>query len=52
MEYRQLGNTGHRVSAQALLYPFWHQARNAADRLGLADLSLLGPHLRRQPGLA
>jgi hypothetical protein len=29
MEYRQL----------------WHQARTAADRLGPADLSLLGPHV-------
>lgn len=35
------------VSAPPLLYPYWHQARAAADRLGPADLSLLGPHLRR-----
>ena len=35
------------VSAPPLLYPYWHQARTAADRLGPADLSLLGPHLRR-----
>jgi aryl-alcohol dehydrogenase-like predicted oxidoreductase len=33
------------VSAPPLLYPFWHQARTASDRLGPADLSLLGPHL-------
>jgi aryl-alcohol dehydrogenase-like predicted oxidoreductase len=33
------------VSAPPLLYPYWHQARTASDRLGLADLSLLGPHL-------
>jgi aryl-alcohol dehydrogenase-like predicted oxidoreductase len=26
------------VSAPPLLYPFWHQAQNAADRLGPADL--------------
>jgi aryl-alcohol dehydrogenase-like predicted oxidoreductase len=34
------------VSAQPLQYPYWHQARTAADRLGPADLSLLGRHLR------
>jgi aryl-alcohol dehydrogenase-like predicted oxidoreductase len=33
------------VSAPALLYPYWHQAKTAADRLGPADLSLLGPHV-------
>jgi aryl-alcohol dehydrogenase-like predicted oxidoreductase len=33
------------VSAPPLLYPYWHQANTAADRLGPADLSLLGPHL-------
>jgi aryl-alcohol dehydrogenase-like predicted oxidoreductase len=33
------------VSAPPLLYPFWHQAKTAADRLSPADLSLLGPHL-------
>jgi aryl-alcohol dehydrogenase-like predicted oxidoreductase len=33
------------VSRPPLLYPYWHQARTAADRLGPADLSLLGPHL-------
>jgi len=33
------------VSRPPLLYPFWHQAKTAADRLGPADLSLLGPHL-------
>jgi aryl-alcohol dehydrogenase-like predicted oxidoreductase len=33
------------VSAPPLLYPFWHQAATAADRLSPADLSLLGPHL-------
>jgi aryl-alcohol dehydrogenase-like predicted oxidoreductase len=35
------------VSAQPLRYPHWHQAKTAADRLGAADLSLLGPHLSR-----
>jgi aryl-alcohol dehydrogenase-like predicted oxidoreductase len=34
-----------RVSRPPLLYPDWHQAKTAADRLGPADLSLLGPHL-------
>jgi len=34
-----------RVSAQPLLYPYWHQANTSSDRLGRADLSLLGRHL-------
>ena len=34
------------VSLQPLLYPYWHQANTAADRLGAADLSLIGPHLK------
>src|ERR671916_373794 len=29
------------VSAPPLIYPFWHQAKTASDRLGPADLSLL-----------
>src|SRR3954467_3867802 len=29
-----------RVSAQPLLYPYWHQANTSSDRLGRADLSL------------
>jgi aryl-alcohol dehydrogenase-like predicted oxidoreductase len=33
------------VSALPLLYPFWHQAKTASDRLGPADLSLLGPYV-------
>jgi aryl-alcohol dehydrogenase-like predicted oxidoreductase len=33
------------VSAPPLLYPYWHQARTAADRLSAADLTLLGPHV-------
>ncbi len=33
------------VSAPALLYPYWHQAKTARDRLSPADLTLLGPHL-------
>jgi aryl-alcohol dehydrogenase-like predicted oxidoreductase len=33
------------VSRPPLLYPHWHQANTAADRLGPAELSLLGPHL-------
>ena len=35
------------VSAPPLLYPYWHQAATAADRLSAADLALLGPHVRR-----
>jgi aryl-alcohol dehydrogenase-like predicted oxidoreductase len=33
------------VSRPPLLYPYWHQAKTAVDRLGPADLALLGPHL-------
>jgi aryl-alcohol dehydrogenase-like predicted oxidoreductase len=33
------------ASRPPLLYPYWHQAKTAADRLSPADLSLLGPHL-------
>lgn len=33
------------VSAPPLLYPYWHQARTSADRLGTADLALLGPYV-------
>jgi aryl-alcohol dehydrogenase-like predicted oxidoreductase len=33
------------VSRPPLLYPYWHQAKTATDRLGPADRSLLGPHL-------
>jgi aryl-alcohol dehydrogenase-like predicted oxidoreductase len=29
------------VSGEPLRYPFWHQARNSADRLGPADLTLM-----------
>jgi len=33
------------ASAPPLIYPFWHQAKTASDRLGPADLPLLNPHL-------
>ena len=33
------------LSAPPLLYPFWHQAASASERLSEADLSLIGPHL-------
>ena len=33
------------LSAPPLLYPFWHQAKTAKDRLGAGDRTLLGPHL-------
>ena len=36
------------VSAPPLLYPYWHQLQTASDRLGAADLSLLGPHLKKK----
>jgi len=43
-------DTGERARLDAithppLLYPYWHQARGASDRLSPADLSLLEPHL-------
>jgi aryl-alcohol dehydrogenase-like predicted oxidoreductase len=34
------------VSGEPLRYPYWHQANTSADRLGPADLSLIGRHLR------
>ena len=34
-----------KASAPVLLYPYWHQAKTARDRLSPADLTLLGPHL-------
>jgi aryl-alcohol dehydrogenase-like predicted oxidoreductase len=37
-----------KVSAPDLIYPHWHQAATAADRLGPADLALLGQHLGGQ----
>jgi aryl-alcohol dehydrogenase-like predicted oxidoreductase len=34
-----------KVSAPQLIYPYWHQAATASDRLSPADLTLLGPHI-------
>jgi aryl-alcohol dehydrogenase-like predicted oxidoreductase len=34
------------VSRPPLIYPHWHQAKTAADRLSAADLALLAPHVR------
>ena len=34
-----------KVSQPPLLYPYWHQARTVAERLGPADLALLKPYL-------
>jgi hypothetical protein len=56
MECRQLGRSGLRVgederaqldeiSAPPLLYPYWHQAKTASERLSVAALALLGPHV-------
>jgi|SRR5579875_101140 len=33
------------ASAPDLIYPHWHQAKTAADRLGPADLAVLRPYL-------
>ena len=35
------------VSRPPLLYPYWHQAASASDRLGAADLALLAPFLEK-----
>jgi aryl-alcohol dehydrogenase-like predicted oxidoreductase len=37
-----------KVSAPELVYPHWHQLSTSADRLGPADLALLGQHLRSE----
>jgi aryl-alcohol dehydrogenase-like predicted oxidoreductase len=34
-----------KASAPVLLYPYWHQAKTAKERLSLADLSLLEPYV-------
>jgi aryl-alcohol dehydrogenase-like predicted oxidoreductase len=34
------------ASAPPLLYPYWHQAKTARDRLSPADRTLLAPHLK------
>jgi aryl-alcohol dehydrogenase-like predicted oxidoreductase len=34
-----------KASAPPLIYPYWHQAKTARDRLSPADLTLLGPYL-------
>ncbi|HEX6352577.1 aldo/keto reductase [Actinophytocola sp.] len=36
------------VSAPPLLYPYWHQAKTASDRLSPADLTLLGRHVEQE----
>ena len=35
------------VSAPDLIYPYWHQAQTASDRLSDPDLALLAPHLQK-----
>jgi aryl-alcohol dehydrogenase-like predicted oxidoreductase len=34
-----------KASAPPLIYPYWHQANTASDRLSAADLTLLGPYI-------
>ncbi|MCS3408771.1 aldo/keto reductase [Serratia sp. AKBS12] len=43
-ELRQLED----VSRLPLLYPYWHQARTAPDRLSAADRLLIEPHLSQK----
>jgi aryl-alcohol dehydrogenase-like predicted oxidoreductase len=33
------------VSQPVLLYPYWHQAKTAKERLSEADLALLAPYI-------
>jgi aryl-alcohol dehydrogenase-like predicted oxidoreductase len=40
-----------RISAPALVYPHWHQAATASDRLGPADQALHRPARRASPGV-
>jgi aryl-alcohol dehydrogenase-like predicted oxidoreductase len=35
------------VSSRPLPYPYWHQLFTASDRLSPADLSLIGPHMKK-----
>ncbi|MGA9606737.1 MAG: aldo/keto reductase [Rouxiella badensis] len=37
----------NQVSQPPLIYPYWHQAQTAADRLSAADLSLIAPYLKQ-----
>jgi aryl-alcohol dehydrogenase-like predicted oxidoreductase len=37
-----------KVSAPDLVYPHWHQLATANDRLGAAELALLGQHLKSE----
>ena len=37
--------TLEKVSRPPLAYPYWHQRNSASDRLGAADLALIGPYL-------
>ena len=36
-----------KVSQPPALYPYWHQAATASERLGAADLSLLQPFVKK-----
>ncbi len=49
-ELRLTREERHRLdvaSAPALIYPYWHQAKLASDRLSTADLVLLSPYLQQ-----
>ncbi|MGD1015904.1 MAG: aldo/keto reductase, partial [Roseiarcus sp.] len=36
-----------KVSQPTLIYPYWHQAWTASERLGASDLALLAPYLAK-----
>jgi hypothetical protein len=38
------------ISRLPLLYPYWHQAWTAKDRLSAADLALLAPYVATEKG--
>ena len=42
---RRSARGSRRSAARRLIYPHWHQAKTARDRLGPADLALLEPYL-------
>ena len=40
------------VSRPPLIYPYWHQAASASDRLSPGDLTLLGRHIAREESVS
>ena len=40
------------VSRPPLIYPYWHQAASASDRLSPGDLTLLGRHIASEESVS